>query len=502
MSSPDVPSERQPAPSRGSVGRAVIWVTIEKWTSRILSLAVFAILTRLIDADSFGLVSMASVALAFVMIFVDSGFSKALIQRETLDDRDASTSFWTSLLISVVLAGGLVAAAPLIAAGYGNDEVAPVLSVLSLALPLAALSGVPAAILERTLEFRALALRQMVGTSVGAAVAVPLAFMGYGVWALVAQTLVSLAASVVMLWSSTRWRPSFTYSFEALRGMWKFATSFLGIELLNTFQMNIDKLVIGVFLGPTALGYYYVGQRAVVLLTDLIGSILSRVSLTTFSRLQGDRQRTIYVLGTFVFISGAVSVPVFGITAFLAPQIIPFLFGSGWAITALIFQLLAPSAALNSMTSIDKNVMLAGGHNRSALTIGISQLVLGTALIAAAVPFGVIGVAASRSLLAALLIPLRAFLLRRTVGMPVRSYLGRLLICGAALLPSAVLLFFLQQTAWAHADHAFWTFAVPAAAIALVIYIATLIAICGPTYRRLLLSPIRAALRRRSPAKD
>ena len=482
------------------VSHAIKWVALEKWLSRGLSLGVFAVLTRFVPVEDFGLIAMATVVVSLITVFVDSGFSKSLIQRGTLGRDDASTAFWTSLGIAVVLAALMVLTAPLIASLFGDERLGPVLMALSAALPLAALSGVPAALLEREIQFRALAVRQLIGAVVGAMVAIPLAVLGFGVWALVAQTLATLLAAVIVLWTATGWRPGFRYSRAALREMTAFASSFLGIEVLNSVQMNIDKLLIGAFLGPVQLGYYFVGQRALNILTELISSILGRVSLTTFSRIQHDPARVERVLRKFVFASGAVAVPVFGICALLAPQIIPFLFGAGWVPAILVFQLLAPSAALNSITSLDKNVLLAARHNRAAVALGITQTVVGTVLLLVALPFGMLFAAASRSISAILMLPVRLWILQAKIGIRAWRYLGRVSVCVLALLPSAALVIVLQQTGWATVGHVFFAFAVPVAALAFLLYCATLLLICGRESRAFLLSSAATLLKRTRPA--
>jgi teichuronic acid exporter len=454
---------------RDKAFRSVGWVVLEKWSVRLVSLAVFAILARLLDAKDFGLLSMATVFTALLAVFVDSGFTKALVQRKTLAKDDAATAFWTSLGISVAIYALLFLTAPFIASQFGDPRLEPVLRILGVALPLTALSATPAALLEREFHFRALSLRQLAGTVAGAAVAIPMALLGAGVWALVAQPLVSGVVSLVTLWASTPWRPTFSFSRESLRNLYGFGAGVLGIDLLNTFQANIDKLLIGSFLGPTALGYYFIGQKVLTTLSELVTTVIARVSLTTFSRVQDDVPRLNRALQKMTFVSGSLAIPTFGITALLAPQLIPFVFGQQWVPAVPVFQLLAASAALASIMYYDQNVLLASGHPRPAFLMSLGQNVLGVGLIFAAMPFGIAGIALSRSVLLLAYWPVRLTLLHRKAKIDLRPYLKQVGLCLAAVAPVVALILVLQQTSWASVDGSFFAFAVPVGVLGLLV---------------------------------
>jgi teichuronic acid exporter len=197
---------------RGKATRSIGWVILERWSSRLLTLVVIAVLTRLLAPSDFGLVSMATVVTAFLLVFVESGFSTVLVQKKDLDEKDASTAFWTSVAISVVLYAALFLCAPLVADLFDEPELTAVLRVLGLSLVISSLSRVPAALLERSFGFRSLSIRSVIGNLSGAVVAVPVAFAGGGVWALVVQALVTSITALVVLWSATPWRPGFEYS--------------------------------------------------------------------------------------------------------------------------------------------------------------------------------------------------------------------------------------------------------------------------------------------------
>jgi PST family polysaccharide transporter len=407
---------------RGSVARSVRWIVLDKWGVRLCTLVVFTLLGRLLDPSEIGLVALATVFTALLGVFVDSGFSQALVQRKTVDRVTTSTAFWISMGQALALAAALVVAAPFLAEAYGQPQLTDVLRVLSLSLPLSALSGMPSALLERSFGFRTLAVRNVASAVVGSVAAIGLAVAGAGVWALVAQILLSSVVNVAVLWTASTWRPSFAFSLRAARQLWSFGSNVLGIELVNLGNAQADKLLVGTLVSPTALGYYFIGSRIVQILFDMLTAVLGRISLTTFAKMQDDHPRMVRTLTKLTFANAVIAFLAFGLCAALAPLLVPLVFGDKWQDSVSIMQLLAPASALTAITWFDKGVLLGAGKPRAALGIAVAQLFLGLGLLAAAAPFGVHAVAASRSLRVLLFWPVRLRTLKKHIGLRIWPY--------------------------------------------------------------------------------
>jgi O-antigen/teichoic acid export membrane protein len=457
----------------GSVG----WAAVSVWTSRMASLVVFAILGRLLNPADFGLLALAAVFISGLSIFVEGGLSRALVQRRLIAPEHVDTAFWLSIGSSTVLAISLSLAAPGLSALLHTPKLAPVLIALSLALPLTALSCVPGALLERDWKFKALAIRNLVGTLTGAAVGVGMAVLGFGVAALVGQYLAAALVSVLVLWGSTPWRPSLRFSRSACGDLWSFAHVSLSVDLSQLLNTQADKLLVGVWLGPTALGYYYVGSRLLILLSDMLIGIIGQVSLTTFSRLQDDRERLRRALYNATFTSACIAFPIIGISAALAGSVVPLLFGGQWTRSALVMQVLAPSFALLAVTYFDKSVFMGVGKPKIALNLSLVQTVSGLALLVLALPFGAVAVAASRTGRQFLLWPFRLGLLQKHIGIDVKAYTTRLTLPAVAtLFPVAFIA--IVQTSGLRIDNTFYATACLGGG-ALVLYLGTLAMVGG-----------------------
>jgi teichuronic acid exporter len=470
---------------RQNATQSIGWIVLERWTSRLLALVVIAVLTRLLSPEDFGLVAMATIVTALLQVFIEAGFVTVLVQKKELGPKDASTAFWTSVAMSLVLYTALYFSAPFLADAFGEPQLGDVLRVMGLGLPISSLGQVPAALLERSFGFRSLAVRQVIGAVCGAAVAIPIALTGGGVWALVAQGLVTAGASVIVLWSSTKWRPRFEFSLDSLKSLWSMGVRIVAIGLLDALQQNVDKLIVGAFFSAQELGYYYLAQRIGTILIELVTTVMSKVTLTTFSKVQDDLPRLNRIFLQMTFASAAIGVPMFGIVAVLATQIVPFAFGDGWEQTVPIMWILACGWAFGAVMYFDRSAFLAIGRANVALNVAILQNIVGVLLVFALLPLGIFGIALSRwSRIVTW--PVRIWALHRLIGLPVWKYLGQVFRCVWAMIPVVVGIAFLQLTPWASSDHAFWTFAVPLAVAGMAVYGLLLWIVAGRENRQVL----------------
>lgn len=489
---------------RARATRSMGWVVFERWGGRLLGFVVLLVLTRLLSPGDFGLVALATSMIAITQVFVDAGFTKALIQRDQLGPKDASTAFWTSLVLSLAIAGLVVVLAAPLAAAFGDPSLAPILQALSASLPIVALSRTPAALLEREFEFKKLSVRQLFGALIGAIVAVPVALLGLGAWALVAQTLAAAVSSAIFLWASTSWRPTFEYSFDSLRALWAVGVSMIGIELLDVLQGNIDKVVVGAFFSPEVLGYYYLAQRIGLLLIDLVTSVLSRVSLTTFSRVQSDIPRLNRIFGKLTFASAALSFPLFGLVAAFSPQLIPGLFGEQWGQSVPLVWILSAGWAALSLMYFDRPALLATSHAGTALGLAIFQNAIGIATLFAMLPLGLFGVAISR-LSRLLTWPVRLMVLNRLISLDVLRYCREVLRCLSAIVLPLALIVLAQLTPWGSAPLPLITFVLPAGLMSAGLYAMLLWWLAGAENRKMardIAVPLARKLRRRPPLGD
>lgn len=411
--------------------RSFFWSFLEKWLALFTQLAVFVLLGRLLAPEDFGLVALATAYLMLTDVFVDSGFGRALVQKKELSPSDISTALTVAAGLGVCLCVSTAVFAPSIAQAFQEPELAPLLSVMSVSILLESSSVIPAALLERHMRFKALAIRRTASTAVGGVVAVLMAFGGFGVWSLVAQTLVTGLVSAVLVWVAYRSWPGLGLSRSSFAALRRTGFSVMGIELLGFANAQADKLLIGAYLGAEALGYYFMAMRVVSITVELFTSVFSRVSLSIFSKLQSDVDVVRRWLEKLTTGTTLLTVPVFCFYGLFSTELLLFVFGPQWGESAEILQVLVFLGIINSMLIFDRHVLIALGRSGTALLLTAGQVVLGLLLLLVAVSHGILVVALAVVLRQYLFWPVRLVALRRVVHIDVLSYIRGWCICFA-----------------------------------------------------------------------
>lgn len=404
------------------IGTSIFWSFLDKWVSRLFTLIVFVILGRLLSPSDFGAVALASSYVVFVTIFVDAGFGNALIQRSALSKVDIGTALSMSAVLGLLLSVVSFFSADAIASLFGTPEVGGVIRVLSLSLFIQGLSSVPAALLEREMQFKALAIRRTTATFISGAAAVAVAFSGGGVWALVVQTLGFAIVGGVLVWLAA-WRSiSIGFSWQSLRQLMNTSLGVLGIQLVTFANSQTDRIVVALFLGVEALGQYFFAMRIISLCIELFTAVFSNVGLSAFSKLQDDRPRLRALLYRLTSTTSLATVPVFALLGTFAWFLIPFVFGDQWVPAVPILQILVFLGALNSLLIFDRSVLIAVGRSSTAFWLSVAQTVFGTALLLLAGPFGITAVAIAVVVRQYAFWPVRLFVLRRIINYRITEY--------------------------------------------------------------------------------
>lgn len=423
-----MPEETTPPPVEslgGTALRSIGWLALAKWVNRFFSLIVFAVLGRLLDPADIGLAALAAVFIAVFSVLADQGFSSALIQKSSLDQDDRNTAFWVNVVSASVLACLVLVLAPAVADLVDQPRLTGVLRALTPMLLMSAMAGAPAALLERDFDFRVLSLRTLFGSFVGGVVGLAAAFMGAGVWSIVAQSLTSSFVILVVLWSASSWKPGLRTSRRALRELRSVGLSVLSIQVVGLASAQSDKLIVGGFLGARELGYYFIGQRLVAILLEIQTSVIEGISLTTLSKMRGQRRRLAQAFYRLTGASAAIAIFTFSLLAATAPVVIPLVFGSQWTDAVVIMQIFCLAGCINCVIVFDRNALIAVGATRAALMITAVQAVVGLGSMFAAVPLGVVAVAVAATARQYLVWPLRLRSLRTHLHISVGTYLGQ-----------------------------------------------------------------------------
>lgn len=388
----------------GRAASGVLWLTAQKWGTRLLGFVTIAVLTRMLSPEDFGTVAAASTVLPFFFLLADLGFAAYIVQVDRTDRRMLSTAFWFSLIAGVVLCAALFVLAPLLGVAFRDEGVVPVLRALSLWVLLTAAGSVPMALLRRDMRFRVLALQGAAAAAVAQVVAIIMAVSGLGVWALVGQSLVAPAITTVLAWITSRWRPTRAFSRPEFRTMAAFGSQVLGVEFVAMLRAWGEAAVISAMLGIGALGFMNIAQRLVQVVQDLTGSAIVPVTQVAFAKIRHDPPR---LLGAYLralrLTYFALSLPL-TMLAVTAPLLVPIVFGSGWEASYQVAQVLAIAGILSVGAWLDYGLFYGMGRPGTwfiyaliidGLTFGMTFALAGLGLVAIAWGFLVVCVVAT-----------------------------------------------------------------------------------------------------------
>ena len=412
---------------------SILWTASQKWVARIGGFVTIAILARLLAPAEFGTVAAATAVLPIAYLLADMGFSTYVVQTKEIEQRMLSTAFWFSVTAGIVLSGGLVAAAPIFAWVFRVPEAADVVRGLAPLVILVTLSSVSVALLRRQLRFRALAIQSFIASVSGQIVAIVMALLGFGVWALVGQMLVFQIVTTTYACIVARWRPSLQFSRSEFLRMASFGTKVVGVDLTGVLRQWAEYAIIASFLGASGLGYLNVAQRLVQIAQDVTAAAVLPVSTVVFSRIrtEPDRLRSGYrrALG----MSYAAIIPVMIFLTVSAPQLIPFLFGRQWGGSIGVSQLLAVVGILTMIAMLDHGLFYGLGRPGTWLVFAVVVDVATVALAFVTAPHGLVAWALGFLAIAVVSTVARWPLVARLVSTPVGPILmvtARAAACG------------------------------------------------------------------------
>ena len=269
--------------------RGTLWVFIERLTLELFRFVTTLILARLLGPKEFGLVALTTIFFSISIAFIDSGFTKALIQKKITTAIDESTIFYFNLIISIFFVLIINIFSGVISNFFGEPRLENILRVLSITLILFALRQIQQVVLTKELNFKLQFKANVVGTLGSGILGIILAFMGYGVWALVAQAVFEGILKAIMFWYVSKWRPILIFSKQSFLEFYKFGLNLFFNDLLKSISENMYGLLIGKFYSPYNLGLYdRANKLASIVITNFQYSI-QRVTFPVFALVQDDK---------------------------------------------------------------------------------------------------------------------------------------------------------------------------------------------------------------------
>lgn len=345
---------------------------MEQGGSRAVQLVVQLVLARILTPNDFGVLSILLVAVQVADAVAQGGMGQALIQRREVSGRDYDTAFWLTMGLAAALYAVLFLLAPAVSWFYDMDSLSPYLRVLSLVLFLDAANSIQRSYLQRALDFKSLFKTSLAAVGVSGFAGIWAALAGWGVWALVVQTIVMAATNCVAMGIVVPWRPAFHFDMVRARELFAFGWEISATGVLNVLYSGLSDLIIGKSCSPTQLGYYSQGKKWPSAAASVITNSIQNVMFPLFARCSHDvkllRERVLYMTraGSFLL------VPFCVFCAVAARPLVSILLTDKWLASVPVFALAALGVATNLVTS---------AYLRAYMALGLSDLYLRLQLI-------------------------------------------------------------------------------------------------------------------------
>ena len=342
----------------------MIWTAIQKYSVMAVGFISSIILARLLTPDDYGAIGMLAIFMALAEVFIDAGFGSALIQKKHPTQSDYSTVFYFNMVMSVLLYAILFFSAPAISRFYRMPILCKVLRVQGLILFIYSLNIIQQNIIRKNLLFKKLSVISITTSVVSLIVTVTMAYMGFGVWALVTQNLIAALVPCLFFWLTVNWRPTREFSMASLKELFGFGSFMLLNTLVTTLGYKISGLLVGRMFNPTTMGYYSKASSTSDLATQSITGVVLQTTYPLYASVQDDKERLANMVKHIVSTLAFISVPLLALLMVVAKPVFILLYSERWLECVPYFQMLCLAGIASCLQAVNYQTISAIGKSK------------------------------------------------------------------------------------------------------------------------------------------
>ena len=342
----------------------MVWTALQKYSTMFIQFISGIILARLLTPYDYGCIGMLTIFMMLAETFIDGGFGSALIQKKRPTQEDYSTIFWWNLGMAVVMYAVLYFSAPAISRFYRIPLLCDVLRVQGLVLFLYALNIVQSNQLRKKLNFRVLSIVTILTSVISLGITVYLAYNGFGVWALVAQNLITVAIPAFVFWFVIKWRPILVFSKQSFRGLFSFGFYMFMTHILNKIGQQIQGLLIGKVYNASIMGYYSKAYNTERLASTSISNVMTQVTYPLYSEVQDDLPAMQNMIKRLTVTLAYITFPLMFILLLCAKPIFILLYSERWLQSVPYFQVLCLAGLAFCLQSVNLQTISAIGKSK------------------------------------------------------------------------------------------------------------------------------------------
>lgn len=373
----------------------LIWRFAERCGAQGVTILVSIVMARIMEPEVIGLVSLVTVFITIMQVFVDSGLGTALIQKQEADDVDFSSVFYFNFVVCIILYILMFFLAPIIAKFYNNISLVAIIRVISLLIIISGVKGIQQAYVSRHMIFKKFFYATLGGTIFSAFLGIGLALSGAGVWAIVVQQLSNAFIDTIILWITVKWRPKKLFSWERLKEMLSFGWKMLASTLLDTIYNNLRSLLIGKMYSSADLAYYNQGRQFPSVIVNNINISINSVLLPVMSGVQDNKECVKEMTRKSIKISTYIMAPLMIGMFFCAEPIVSVVLTKKWLSCVPFLRIFCITYMFYPIHTSNLNAITAQGRSDIFLKLEIIKKVVGLVVLLISIRFGVLAMAYS-----------------------------------------------------------------------------------------------------------
>ncbi|MGG9964365.1 lipopolysaccharide biosynthesis protein [Ferruginibacter sp. SUN106] len=367
-----------------------IWSLIETFSTQIVQFIVGVILARLLGPGDYGLIALTGIFTAISAAITDAGFEKTLVQKKDLTDIQITTIFYINIFLGLFITVIFIGLAPFIAAFFNEPKLTLILQVVSTGILITAFGQTQQALLIKELQLKKISYAKIASSIVSAATGLLLAYNGFGVWALVFSGLSFQVTNVLFFWIQATWYPQLQFSFASVKSMIPYGMNILASSIFFFLNQQFNNFIVGKFYTKAQLGLFNRGNKFPELIVNIIQSVVLKMSLPLFAKLQDEPARLRDAVKKTDKIIAFVSFPLLILLLVKAEDVTIFLFTEKWRGSIIFLQLFCVVKLFEPFITVQRELLLSQGKAKLLLKIFVATSLIEMALIFAVIKFDIL----------------------------------------------------------------------------------------------------------------
>lgn len=395
----------------------VLWSAVERFSLQGVQFVINIIMARLLLPSDYGMIAMLVILIQVSQIFIDGGFTNALIQRKDRTEIDFSTVFYFNIFISLFLYFLIFISAPWIAEFYRMPELILVTRVITLNFIFSSLSAIHRIKLTIDVDFKTQSKISLISAVSSGVLGICMAYWGFGVWALVFQSLLNNLLLTILFYFFYRWRPLLSFSMSSFKRLFSFGSKLLISSLIHSVYYNLYSIVIGRRFSAIDLGYYTRAEQFAIFPSANVNAVISRVTFPILSSIQDDNERLTQAYRKYIRLASYLIFPLMVGLAVLAKPLIILLLTEKWIGIVILLQILCFDWMFDHLSGINLNLLYVKGRSDLALRLELIKKTIATIILFSSIPFGLIGMCLGRVLYSLIATYLNTYYTKDLIGL-------------------------------------------------------------------------------------